>query len=94
MFRPKYPPFFVLGLNDENAKRRHDLVIDLRGSVWPRNDDVVKSFIGPLAEKQPHPKRGFLLAQPAFEDVHKSDELLVQVLFDGSIFYNRIYCRN
>ena len=77
MIRPKYPPFFVLGLNDENAKRRHDLVIDLRGSVWPRNDDVVKSFVGPLSEKQPHSKRGFLLAQPAFEDVHRSDELLV-----------------
>ena len=52
-------------------------MIDLRGSVWPRNDDVVKSFVGPLAEKQPHPKRGFLLAQPAFEDVHSVDELLV-----------------
>ena len=77
MFRPKYPPFFILGLNDENAKRRHDQVINLRSSVWPRNDDVVKPFIGPLSEKQPHPKRGFCLAQPAFEDVHKIDELLV-----------------
>ena len=52
-------------------------MINLRSSVWPRNDDVVKSFIGPLAEKQPHLKRGFLLAQPAFEDVHSVDELLV-----------------
>ena len=72
-----YAIVFILGLNDENAKRRHDQVVDLRGSVWPRNDDVVKPFICPLDEKQPHPKRGFLFAQPAFENAHSVDELPV-----------------
>jgi hypothetical protein len=45
--------FFVLGLNDENTKWRYDQVVDLRGSVGPRNDDIVTPFVRPLAEKQP-----------------------------------------
>ena len=55
---PKYPAFFILGLNDENAKRRHDQGVDLRGSVGPRNDDVVKPFVCPLVEKQRNLKCG------------------------------------
>ena len=51
------------------------------GSVGPWNDDVVKPFVRPLAEKQPHVKRGFLLAKPAFENAHK----MMNCLFIPSI---------
>jgi len=70
-------------------------MVDLRGSVLPRNDndDVVKPFVCPLAKKQPHPECSFLLAEPAFEDVHSVDELPVQVIIYRSFSIIGIFAR-
>jgi hypothetical protein len=58
----------VLGFDDKDAVARHQHVIDLRGAVACRHDDVVKSSTHLIIQMVPESKLSELFAEPAFEE--------------------------
>ena len=73
MGKSENPSLFVFCLDDKESKLRHDEVIDLRSSAGRWNDDVMKSSVSLLIEKNPHFECGLLLTEPAFQSTHKRD---------------------
>jgi hypothetical protein len=66
----KNPALHVLCLDDNDAKRGNHEMVNLGGTVFRRDNDVVKTVVGAPTQPKPHSERRHFFPKPSTESAH------------------------